>query len=148
MSTAARYLAAIDADLQYDEVILPSMVEKIQAENLDVVVGTRNVPGASMGAFAKERVYLSNLGRSLSRLAVRRTITDPMSGCFVMTRSFVQEGRALGYWSGVQGITRLGYTFAQAGPSRRSSLHVSDKDTRRKQTGCGGGPGKPAAHHQ
>jgi dolichol-phosphate mannosyltransferase len=90
-ATAAPYIAVMDADLQHDETILPAMLSKIQAENLDLVVGTRNGVGGSMGEFAESRVKLSNLGRRLSKYVSRCDLSDPMSGFFVLRRPFLRE---------------------------------------------------------
>jgi dolichol-phosphate mannosyltransferase len=91
MSTAAPYVAVMDGDLQHDESILPQMLLKARREQLDVVVASRHTEGASMGQFAAERVRLSNLGLALSRLVLRATVSDPMSGFFLADRRFIDE---------------------------------------------------------
>jgi len=91
MSTAAPYIAVMDGDLQHDETILPKMFATALEDQLDVVVASRNIAGASMGAFAKQRVRLSNLGLKLSRLILPSTVSDPMSGFFLVDRRFVDE---------------------------------------------------------
>jgi dolichol-phosphate mannosyltransferase len=91
MSSAAPYIAVMDADLQHDERILPEMLKQLIAEDLDIVVGSRNVEGGSMGDFAKTRVALSMLGRRLSEAICRCEIHDPMSGFFVLRHSFLLE---------------------------------------------------------
>ena len=91
MSSSAPYMAVMDGDLQHDEMILPHMLAKLKAENLDLVIGTRHTEGGSMGEFAKERVALSNMGNRLSRLVCRADISDPMSGYFVIDRRFLHE---------------------------------------------------------
>ena len=42
LSTSSPYIAVIDADLQHDERILPTMLRKLRDEGLDVVVGSRH----------------------------------------------------------------------------------------------------------
>jgi dolichol-phosphate mannosyltransferase len=81
----------MDADLQHDESILPELLRTIREEGVDVVVASRNVAGGSMGEFAKQRVAVSDLGRSLSRMICRCEITDPMSGFFILDRRFLEE---------------------------------------------------------
>ena len=61
------------------------------AEKLDVVVGSRNKSGGSMGAFSAQRVRLSNLGRRISSLLSRVDISDPMSGFFIISRAYLDE---------------------------------------------------------
>lgn len=91
LATPAPYIAVMDADLQHDERILPQMLELIKREHLDLVIGSRNVDGGSMGEFSKERVLLSGLGARISRLACRCDLSDPMSGFFVVDRRFFEE---------------------------------------------------------
>lgn len=68
LAASAPLLLVMDADLQHDERIIPSMIEKLHGEDLDVVVATRNSEGGSMGEFAAERVGLSEVGRGLSSM--------------------------------------------------------------------------------
>jgi dolichol-phosphate mannosyltransferase len=91
MSTAAPYVAVMDGDLQHDESILPQMLLRARADQLDLVVASRHVEGASMGQFAAGRVRLSNLGLKLSRLVLHTTVSDPMSGFFLADRRFIDE---------------------------------------------------------
>jgi dolichol-phosphate mannosyltransferase len=91
MSSAAPYIGVMDADLQHDERIIPEMLRRLKEENLDIVVGSRNVAGGSMGDFAKSRVALSTLGRRFSEAICRCEIHDPMSGFFLLRRTFLLE---------------------------------------------------------
>ena len=90
MATVADYVAVMDADLQHDETILPRMLEKLCCEDLDIVVATRGADG-DMGQFAAKRVFLSRMGRLISRIVSGSELTDPMSGFFVLRRSFFLE---------------------------------------------------------
>jgi dolichol-phosphate mannosyltransferase len=90
LATGAPFLAVIDADLQHDESILPRMLEILRDGDLDIVVGTRFSAGGSVGAFAGKRLLLSRLGRLLSRIVSRADLSDPMSGYFVLRRSFFE----------------------------------------------------------
>ena len=91
LTTSAPYIAVIDADLQHDETMLPKMLEHVRSDSLDVVVASRNVAGGSMGQFSPERVWLSNLGRRVSRFVCRCDIADPMSGFFLVSREYFRE---------------------------------------------------------
>ena len=91
LATSARYIAVMDADLQHDESILPEMYRRIVEQDLDVVVGSRNISGGSMGEFARWRVQLSRLGRKLSRVEQHGALTDPMSGFFMVRRTFFDK---------------------------------------------------------
>jgi len=91
MATVAPVIAVMDADLQHDDSILRRMFETLREGHYDVVVGTRNASGGSMGGFAPWRVKLSNWGLRVSRLVTRAEVSDPMSGFFIVDRKFVDE---------------------------------------------------------
>jgi len=91
LSTPAPYIGVIDGDLQHDETILPKMLDCIRSNQLDIVVGSRKVPGGSMGEFSRERVMLSNLGSRISALVCHCEIADAMSGFFLVNRNYFQE---------------------------------------------------------
>jgi dolichol-phosphate mannosyltransferase len=65
------------------------MLARLKSENLDLVIGSRNVEGGSMGRLAEGRVRLSNLGRVVSRRVISCELRDPMSGFFVADRRFI-----------------------------------------------------------
>lgn len=89
LATASPYIAVMDADLQHDDTILPKMLERLRTEQLDVVVATRNAAGGSMGLFGAQRVLLSRLGRWMSNSICRCNVSDPMSGFFLLRRTFL-----------------------------------------------------------
>ena len=91
LATSAPVIAVMDADLQHDESILPVMLRRLHQESLDLVVGTRNAEGGSMGEFGRARRFLSRSGQKISRSVCRSKVTDPMSGFFLLRRSFLQE---------------------------------------------------------
>jgi dolichol-phosphate mannosyltransferase len=91
LSTSANVIAVMDADMQHDERILPEMLAKLREEGLDVVAGTRNACGGSMGDFSAGRRLLSRVGRKISSMVCRTALSDPMSGFFVFRRSFFLE---------------------------------------------------------
>jgi len=91
LATSAPFIAIMDGDLQHDESILPVMLDKIQAEHLDLVVGTRNGCGGSMGSFNASRVLISRIGQRIGTLICGSAITDPMSGFFLLTQRLFLE---------------------------------------------------------
>ena len=80
LAASAPFVAVMDADLQHDESVLPEMLRRMRGENLDLVVGSRNLAGGSMGEFAHWRVKLSQLGKRLSLMGAEHELSDPMSG--------------------------------------------------------------------
>src|SRR5262249_53024734 len=86
LATAAPTIAVIDADLQHDETILPKMLTKIEKGDADVVIGTRYSEGGSTGDWNQSRKTMSRLATLASRAVVRRPVSDPMSGFFMLRR--------------------------------------------------------------
>ena len=91
LATSAGVIAVMDADLQHDEHVLPPMLARLREEGLDVVVGTRNAQGGSMGEFSTRRRLLSGIGQRISSAVCRCELSDPMSGFFLFRRSFFLE---------------------------------------------------------
>jgi dolichol-phosphate mannosyltransferase len=91
LATAAPYIAVMDADMQHDESILLKMLERMKSERLDVVIGSRKIAGGSMGQFARERVWLSDLGSRISKVVCRCDVSDAMSGFFLVDRAYFQN---------------------------------------------------------
>ena len=88
LSSSARYLAVMDADLQHDESILPAMLDSLRGEeNLDIVVGSRYVDGGGIGEWDGRRVLFSRTATRISRLIVPTALKDPMSGFFMLRRT-------------------------------------------------------------
>ena len=91
LASSAPFVAVMDGDMQHDETILPRMFEEAQIPGIDVVIGSRHVEGGGMGSFSRERVKLSNLGRKLSLTITSQELSDPMSGFFVITRTYLNK---------------------------------------------------------
>jgi dolichol-phosphate mannosyltransferase len=91
LASSAPYLAVIDGDLQHDESLLPQMLAALKHGDTDIVVGSRYVAGGGTGDWGAARIRLSRFGTRLSRMLVPDTLTDPMSGFFMLRRT-VFEG--------------------------------------------------------
>jgi len=90
-ASAAPYFAVIDADHQHDERILPQMLDKALAGD-DIVVGTRYSAGGQVGeGLSKTREAGSRLATQLSGLVTGKSLSDPMSGFFLMRREIFDE---------------------------------------------------------
>jgi dolichol-phosphate mannosyltransferase len=88
LSTAAPFIAVIDGDMQHDETVLPRMLALAQTGRFDIVIGSRNIEGGSMGDFAANRVWLSDMGSRISNFVCKCRVSDPMSGYFLVTQEF------------------------------------------------------------
>lgn len=101
LSSAAPYLAVMDADLQHDEALLPKMLQTLKNEDVDIVVGSRYGEGGGVGDWDKSRVLISRFASHLSRLVVKADLSDPMSGFFMLRReafrSVVRRLSGLGF---------------------------------------------------
>ena len=91
-ATAAPLVAVIDGDLQHDETLLPIMADALHDNaGLDLVVGSRFVPGGGTGAWDRDRVAKSALATRLSRRVLKIDLNDPMSGFFMIRTAIVRE---------------------------------------------------------
>jgi dolichol-phosphate mannosyltransferase len=86
LSTTAPIVGVMDADLQHDETVLPSMLRKLADEKLDLVVASRYLDGGSVDGWDPRRLRLSRWATRLANTVVQAELTDPMSGFFVMRR--------------------------------------------------------------
>lgn len=125
MSVArAPYLAVIDADLQHDASILPSMLSCLRADEADVVVGSRESEDGGYGEWSIQRRFVSWVATAIAQLLLRVPTGDPMSGYFMLTREAYEatatQINPLGFKILLEFIGRnrdlrvedLGYTFA------------------------------------
>lgn len=91
LSSAAPFVAVIDADLQHDERVLPAMLARLQAGQVDLVAATRYVAGGSAKSFSEGRGTISKLATRLTHKLVGTPLSDPMSGFFMMRRDCFDE---------------------------------------------------------
>lgn len=91
LSSAAPIVAVMDADLQHDESILPSMIAKLLTDEADIVIGSRAVEGGSGGAgFSARRAFGSQVATQMAALIIGRRVSDPMSGFFALKREIFE----------------------------------------------------------
>lgn len=90
LASSAPIVAVMDADLQHDEALLPTMHEALRTESLDVVIGSRYVAGGGVGEWGSGRARISGFATRLSRLIVKADLRDPMSGFFMLRRAAVE----------------------------------------------------------
>jgi len=86
LSSQARYIAVMDADLQHDETRLVPMLECLRAGQADVVVASRYLGGRSAAGLSRQRARVSRRSNDLVRLLLGIELTDPMSGHFMLRR--------------------------------------------------------------
>jgi len=88
LACASPYMVIIDADMQHDEKIIPEMLASLKEDDTDLVIGSRYMEGGSMGGLPQHRVWISRAATLLSRLALKHAVNDPMSGFFMLRRTF------------------------------------------------------------
>jgi len=91
LSSAAPFVAVIDADLQHDEKVLPLMLAKLKSGEADLVAATRYIAGGSAASFSEKRGAISRLATRLTHRLVGTPLSDPMSGFFMMRRDRFDE---------------------------------------------------------
>jgi dolichol-phosphate mannosyltransferase len=79
-------VAVIDADMQHDERVIPSMIATMEREGVDLVIGSRYADGGGVGDWEQKRQSISRIATRISGLVVKAKLTDPMSGFFLVRR--------------------------------------------------------------
>jgi len=91
LATSAPYLAVMDADLQHDETLLPAMLHALTKEDLDIVIASRYVEEGGVGKWSKKRILISKLATLIGKKILKMDLKDPLSGFFVLKRTFFQS---------------------------------------------------------
>ena len=87
LSSSARFVAVMDADLQHDESCLPTMLKMLREGEADLVVATRfGGSGHARQGLSRLRDMGSRLAIRIARLFLGVTLSDPMSGFFMLPR--------------------------------------------------------------
>lgn len=98
-------LVVMDADLQHPPEKLPELLAPLDRNEADFVLGSRHVPGGSVGeTWGLFRKINSDIATALARPFAGR-VTDPMSGFFALKRSTFDRAERLtplGYKIGLE----------------------------------------------
>ena len=86
LSSSAPAVAVMDADLQHDETVLAKMLNTLNEKHVDLVAATRYAGGGSAAAFGEGRGLISRIATRLTRKVLGTSLSDPMSGFFMMRR--------------------------------------------------------------
>lgn len=131
-------LVVIDADLQHDPEVIPSLVAALK--RADVAVASRYTSGGGTSSWSAVRCWMSRLATSLGQWALGSRITDPMSGFFALRRRVFRDVREQLRPRGFKAlleilskarnaeVTEVPYTFRprQAGTSKLGAEVVVD----------------------
>jgi dolichol-phosphate mannosyltransferase len=91
LATGAPCIAVMDADLQHDETILPQMLSSLKSGAADLVVGSRYVAGGGVGSWDGGRQKISSAATLLAQRVLGLSLSDPMSGFFMLRRSVFES---------------------------------------------------------
>jgi dolichol-phosphate mannosyltransferase len=89
LASSADFVAVIDGDLQHDEAILPQMYAALVEGRGDLAIGTRIADPNATSGLSPARQKLSELGAWFFRQVAGVTVSDPMSGYFMLPRETV-----------------------------------------------------------
>ena len=91
-ATAAPFVAVMDADQQHDPMLLPQMLAALRSGECDLAVASRFAPGASTAAWNRpDRERASALANRLARKVTGVSLSDPMSGYFMLRAETVRQ---------------------------------------------------------
>lgn len=91
-SARGRCLALMDGDGQHDPALIARMLRRMQETEAEVVVASRYLDTGDSG-LGRCRHALSRVGVRLSQALLGLGVADPMSGCFLMRRSWYRQVR-------------------------------------------------------
>ncbi len=135
-AAGGRALGVMDADMSHPPSIVPALLSVLQALDVDIVVGSRYVPGGAWRNWPFPRVVMSRVACTLARPLT--PVRDAMSGLFVVRREAVEGVRiaAAGFKIGLELLLRsrigcaaeIPYEFADrvGGQSKMSTREAVD----------------------
>ncbi len=91
-SARGRCLAIMDGDGQHDPALIARMLRRMHDSEAEVVVASRYLEAGDSG-LSRCRHALSRVGVRLSQALLGLGVADPMSGCFLMRRSWYRQVR-------------------------------------------------------
>lgn len=92
LAASSPFVAVIDGDLQHDETLLPKMLERLKADDADLVIASRYVEGGGeTGGFTRTRAAGSRLANWMGERILRAEVSDPVSGFFMVRREVVER---------------------------------------------------------
>jgi dolichol-phosphate mannosyltransferase len=81
----------MDGDLQHDETLLLQMLDMLRTGDSDLAVASRYIEGGSAQSFSSKRARASSTATRVAQRLLRVTLSDPMSGFFMLRRDIVER---------------------------------------------------------
>ena len=91
LKVETKYTCVTDCDLQHDIKKIPIMLEKIENNNYDLVIGSRFINPQSKIELSFGRKLNSKIGILLCKLIGIEKIQDPLSGFFICKTSILKS---------------------------------------------------------
>jgi dolichol-phosphate mannosyltransferase len=85
----ADVLGVIDADLSHPPALVPIMLALIEREGLDMVIGSRYIPGGGAADWSAARLAMSKFACSFARALT--PVRDATSGFFLVRRNVIEH---------------------------------------------------------
>jgi dolichol-phosphate mannosyltransferase len=98
LSAKGELLCVMDVDGQHDPEVIVDMVARMEADGLDIISAARQLDdiGAS-DALSPVRNKISKLGNKLCEILLKRKLSDPLTGYFIIRRdAFLRVAPQLG----------------------------------------------------
>lgn len=115
-----RFVVIMDADLSHHPKFIPRFVEELARSKVDIVSGTRYLPGGGVHGWDLRRKLTSRVANFIAQVALRPRVSD-LTGSFRMYRrdalaACVARTKSKGYVFQMEIIVRareLGYTISE-----------------------------------
>jgi dolichol-phosphate mannosyltransferase len=91
LASNARYVVAMDADLQHDETLLSEMLRRMRSEDCDLIIASRYLAEGCAEGLSRKRLAWSRAATVLARRILGVDVTDPMSGFFMLRREVIER---------------------------------------------------------
>jgi glycosyltransferase involved in cell wall biosynthesis len=112
------YLCTMDADFSHDPASLPSLID-LAASGVDLVVGSRYVPGGRVVGSTRPRRFISEGANALARMMLGVQIRDCTAGFRCYRRRVLEPGVGVNlnaiFSSGYSFLIEMGYYCQRAG---------------------------------
>ncbi|MEM1542391.1 MAG: glycosyltransferase family 2 protein [Ignisphaera sp.] len=89
------YVVVMDADLQHPPEVINDIIRKLKEGHYDLIAASRYIPGGGVKGWSKSRLVISKGATLIAKLLLPnvRTLSDPMSGFFMVKRDIVDRNR-------------------------------------------------------
>jgi dolichol-phosphate mannosyltransferase len=88
------FIVSMDADLSHPMHVIPAMLQLLEDQEANMVIGSRYVAGGSVEEhWPLRRKMISKVCAKLTKALLRLTVNDPLSGFFAIRQSTLQRGQ-------------------------------------------------------